>query len=224
MAEKVFEVGTMPTRIAYSDTKLERGGFLNIFSFCFAEDGGEKHCRDMMHRGHATVVLPVNFETRELYMIEQGRHLRIFVEHPDVKATLKAAKKGDLTDPIDTASEDVHTLEAPAGIIDPGETPAQTAVRELHEETGIRVEESDLIEVATYYPSVGGSTETVTAFFASLKGPVTHERVHADALERIIVWKMSFDEAFDALASGRIVTASSNIVLRELRIRDLQGS
>lgn len=224
MAEKVFEVGKMPTRITYSDPKLERGGFLNIYSFCYAEDGGKKHCRDMMDRGHAAVVLPVNFATRELYMIEQGRHLRIFVEHPEAKAALKEAKDGGHPDPIDTASEAVRTLEVPAGIIDPGETAAQAAVRELQEESGIRVEESDLIEIATYYPSVGGSTETITAFFASLKGPVTHEQGHADTLERIIVWKMTFDEAFEALESGRIVTASSNIILRELRIRDLQRS
>ena len=151
--------------------------------------------------------------------------MRIFVEHPEAKTALIDAKGGGSPDPIETASEDVRTLEAPAGIIDPGETPAEAAVRELHEETGIRVEESDLIEIASYYLSVGGSTETITAFFASLKDPVTHERGgHADATERIVVWKMSFDEAFDALASGRIVTASSNIILRELRIRELQRS
>jgi nudix-type nucleoside diphosphatase (YffH/AdpP family) len=47
-------------------------------------------------------------------------------------------------------------LEAVAGRIDPGESPAAAAARELAEETGVTAER--LIEIASYYPSSGAVT------------------------------------------------------------------
>jgi ADP-ribose pyrophosphatase len=42
--------------------------------------------------------------------------------------------------------------EVPRGFMDAGETPAQAALRELTEETGLRCATADLIELGTYAP------------------------------------------------------------------------
>lgn len=52
--------------------------------------------------------------------------------------------------------------EAVAGIIDPGETPEQVAIREAHEEAGLEVEE--LEPIFHYIASPGAITETVRLF------------------------------------------------------------
>ncbi len=55
-------------------------------------------------------------------------------------------------------------LEAPAGVIDPGETPIEAANRELEEETGFTA--SRLVRVGEAYVSPGYSTELITLFLA----------------------------------------------------------
>ncbi|MDA8194294.1 MAG: NUDIX hydrolase [Thermaerobacter sp.] len=55
--------------------------------------------------------------------------------------------------------------ELPAGEIDPGESPAQAALRELAEETGYRA--GRLIWVDRFYPSPGYSTEWLDLFYAT---------------------------------------------------------
>lgn len=56
-------------------------------------------------------------------------------------------------------------LEAPAGLIDPGESARTAAVRELDEETGLAVQEAR--EIATVWSSPGVSTERITLFLAT---------------------------------------------------------
>ncbi len=55
-------------------------------------------------------------------------------------------------------------LELPAGVVDPGETPLQTAHRELEEETGYRAEQLDLL--ASFYTSPGFCTEQLFVYLA----------------------------------------------------------
>lgn len=52
-----------------------------------------------------------------------------------------------------------HLLEFPAGMIDKGELPADTALRELEEETGLKASEMALESL--YYSSPGGSAERI---------------------------------------------------------------
>ena len=55
-------------------------------------------------------------------------------------------------------------LELVAGLVEPGETPAEVAVRETAEESGCTVRE--LLPVASYYSSPGGSNEYFYLFCA----------------------------------------------------------
>lgn len=56
-------------------------------------------------------------------------------------------------------------LELPAGLIDEGEEPLETAQRELREETGLRG--GDWRELASFWTSPGFVDERVTVFLAS---------------------------------------------------------
>lgn len=228
MKELIFRSGSQPSAYSYRNLRMEKAvGFLRIVSYESDAFGGR---HEMMDRGHATVVLPVDFARREVYLIEQPRHTRAFVETEEGRSLLERAKRGGWTDGEDgiTLPRDaVATLESPAGIIDPGETAEFAAVRELREETGIVVEESDLELVATYYPSVGGTSERITAFLAHLPEDGKLRRVETlsnEDIDQVTVWKLGFDDIFALLRDGKVMTASSNIIFRELRIRDLARS
>ncbi|PLX68524.1 MAG: hypothetical protein C0603_05065 [Denitrovibrio sp.] len=57
-----------------------------------------------------------------------------------------------------------RVLEMPAGLIDQGESPSETAVREVYEETGVRITQDDLIDLGVVYSGVGMTNEEVNIF------------------------------------------------------------
>lgn len=57
-----------------------------------------------------------------------------------------------------------YIIEAPAGVVEPGESTRETAYRELIEETGYKSKE--LIEIGYYYVTPGYSTEKMHFFIA----------------------------------------------------------
>ena len=74
--------------------------------------------------------------------------------------------------------------EIPAGKLNEGENPKTTAIRELAEETGIRVEQVRLLY--TVYPSPGYTNEKIYVYYAE-KG--TREQAHLDEDEYLdVVW------------------------------------
>ena len=60
-------------------------------------------------------------------------------------------------------------INFPAGLIDPGEEPKQSAVRELMEETGLELYEIDDI-IGTSYSAVGFSNETNVCIVGKARG------------------------------------------------------
>ena len=60
----------------------------------------------------------------------------------------------------------------PSGLIDEGETPRQTAIRELKEETGLDLVEFEAI-LPPCYTSVGMSNETVVPVYCIAEGQIT---------------------------------------------------
>lgn len=228
MKELIFKKGGQQTFYTYRNARVEKAiGFLRIFSY---ESDAFEGRHELMERGNATVVLPVDFKKREVYLIEQPRHLRAFGETEEGREFLARTKRDGFTgtdDKIALSREAVATLESPAGIIDSGETAEFAAVRELREETGLIVEESDLIKIASYYPSVGGTMERITAFIAKLPEDGTIRRAETlsdEDIDHVTVWKLGFDDVFAMLDKGEVMTASSNIIFRELRLRDFQNT
>lgn len=64
-------------------------------------------------------------------------------------------------------------LEIPAGTREPDEPPAETARRELIEETGYA--SGNITEILTYFPSPGYTAEQITLFHADGCYPVEHQ-------------------------------------------------
>ena len=88
------------------------------------------------------------------------------------------------------------TLELPAGKIDEGESPLQTAQRELAEEIGREAEH--WTEVKTYYPSSGYSDEAVHVLAATGLRECDAE---ADASERIEIVRWPLSDLDSAIAA-----------------------
>jgi hypothetical protein len=73
--EMVGRIGKAPPRLVYRDFRVERKGFLSIVSY--AIDGHDRRL-EMLERGHAAVVLPVDFRNRELYLLSEIRANKTF--------------------------------------------------------------------------------------------------------------------------------------------------
>jgi 8-oxo-dGTP pyrophosphatase MutT (NUDIX family) len=201
---------------------------------------------EMMDRGHAVVVLPVDYSKGTVVLIRQPRFNVGFVVSPELRALqVKAAQlpepRGLLRQTLsalgsllpfrpkttpdfaDIPADTVLVHEMPAGMIDEGETPEQAVLRELHEETGILVNATRLTKVAAYFPSIGGTTERLTAYIADISGCVPDLTTAGEGEESIDVWEFTIQEMFDLLRDGHLESASSNILFRELQIQMLRG-
>ncbi len=218
MVERIGRIGRAPERLVYKDLRLERKGFLSLFSFALE---GASHRYDGMARGPAVVILPVDFACRELYMLREIRPLKPFAHLAHAKEILQRLLS-DATGPafeIDAAH--AHLYEMIAGMIDVDETPEEAAVRELREESGLIVPAARLRRVASAFPSIGGTTELVHLFIADL--PETHaaDRIEAlgDGGEEIDILKMTWDDAF-ALVEKETMGVSTGLLLRELKLLD----
>jgi ADP-ribose pyrophosphatase len=105
-----------------------------------------------------------------------------------------------------------------AGLIDDGETPEQAAIREAHEETGVTIDQLQLLH--RFYPSAGACNEffhlyTATADLSQAGG--IHGAV--DEGENIRVHVMPYDAIDTLLNSGRLANAPVIIALQWLNIQ-----
>ncbi len=96
--------------------------------------------------------------------------------------------------------------ELPAGTVDPGEKPLQTARRELIEETGYRAKK--WTRLAEFYPSPGFLTEKMTIYLAT---GLTAGEAHPMDDERIETRWFTAREIDAMIGAGKIMDAKTNI-------------
>ena len=101
------------------------------------------------------------------------------------------------------------TLEIPAGILEPGESSAETARRECEEEVGMRPERLDFL--FGYYHSVGFSTGKIEVFLGRDLRPNPH--AHTDPGEFIEVVLLPFEEIYQQGLSGKIIDSKTLLAL-----------
>lgn len=223
--QMIGRIGKAPERLVYRGFRVERKGFLSLLSY---KVDGLTHRYDMVERGQAAVVMPVDFRTREVYLTSEVRLNRPFGATPPGREWIGKVMRDGFTkmeETFEIPADEARIYEVVAGGIETGETPEAAAVRELREETGLVVASDRLVHVATYFPSIGGSAEMVHAFIADLPDGHIDARVEppGDGSEDIELYRMSWDEAFDLQKQRKIETAATELLLRELKIIDLEG-
>jgi ADP-ribose pyrophosphatase len=97
------------------------------------------------------------------------------------------------------------TLEIPAGILDPGEIPRETAIRECGEEIGLTPGKLDFL--FSYYHSVGFSTGKIDIFRGTDFTPAVN--AHTDPSEFIEVVTLPFETLYQKCINGEIVDSKT---------------
>ena len=149
--------------------------------------------REVLLRGAAVVVMPYDVKRDRIVLVEQFR--------------VGAYVNG----------EPPWLLEAIAGLVEPGETPAEVAIREAREEAGLAL--THVHHVLDYYASPGALSEKAILFWASadtdgIGGVHGLDHEHED----IRVHVMDFTDAMQALEAGRIRSATGLVALQWLAL------
>lgn len=97
--------------------------------------------------------------------------------------------------------------EIPAGIIDHGERPVETARRECEEEIGLRPRR--LLKLCAFYSAVGFSTGSIQLFLA--QGLIAGRNRRHDPTEFLQARAIPFEQAYRWVLSHKIVDAKSII-------------
>ena len=97
--------------------------------------------------------------------IEKRKVRREIIEHPGAAAIIAFDEKGRIILVKQHRFGHGYILEIPAGTLEKGEKPIDTAYREIVEETGY--EAKKMTKLISFFPSVGYNTEEIHVFVAS---------------------------------------------------------
>ena len=155
------------------------GPRFNIVRKTYKREDGKEFLRDIVNPGDAAVILPVT-DRNEVIFETQFRE-----------------------------SVGKVCVELPAGMVDPGEEPIDTAKRELEEETGLIA--NNIEHMITIYPSTGYTSERVHIFLAR---DFQEGKVHFDDTEEIIdIIKVPIKDCVEKAKRGELENASQVIAI-----------
>jgi 8-oxo-dGTP pyrophosphatase MutT (NUDIX family) len=84
----------------------------------------------------------------------------------------------------------------PGGRCDAGETQAQAALRELHEELGLELDQGDVLGLLDDYPTRSGYLITPVVVWVSSNGPIVPNPAEVASTHRIALTDIEPDDAF----------------------------
>lgn len=145
--------------------------------------------------GDAVTVLPFDPDLNVVLLVRQFRH-----------------------GPFARGDTNPWTLEPAAGRIDPGETPEETARRELLEETGVT---ADAVQfVGRYYPSPGAFSEYLYSYVALADLAARDGRVGGldDEAEDIMAHVLPLEHALGMIETGEVNTGPLILSLQWLAL------
>ncbi len=159
----------------------------------FAGGWSDTMVREVFERGDAVAVLPYDPATDSLVMIEQFR---------------PGAIRGD---------DSPWMLELIAGVVEVGECDEGVAHREAMEEAACEL--SDLVPIATVFPSAGACTEQVRIYCGRVnKAAIGGLHGVQEEGEDILVHSIARTDALQMLAENRIPNGHTLIALQWLHI------
>ena len=135
--------------------------------------------------------------------------VREYIRHPGAAVMAPLLENGDLLFLRQYRyAVGAVMVELPAGIIDPGEDPLDTARRELAEETGYTSRE--LVRLGLIHPCIGYSDEEIVVYLARGLVPLEAEGEHDEFVEP---FELSLEEALAWIEQGRITDVKTIIAL-----------
>jgi ADP-ribose pyrophosphatase len=141
--------------------------------------------RFSLERGNSVAVLVYNLDTKKIILLNQFRYPTYKQGH------------GWLTEIV-------------AGMIDEGETPEESARRELLEEAGLTI--STFEHVCDFYSSPGGSSEIIYLYYAEVSGrfavPVKTGGLAGHG-EDILTIECTLEEVLELIGTGALIDAKS---------------
>lgn len=160
----------------------------------------------------------VNLQVDEVMLPNGKTSKREIVKHPGAVAIIAVTpeKKIVLVEQYRKAMERV-LVEIPAGKLEKGETPYNTAMRELEEETGYGCDSLNL--VTSFYTSPGFSDEIVHVYEA--KNLYKKENpAGLDEDEFVNVMEVSMDEALTLISEKKIYDAKTVFAIQYLQLQE----
>lgn len=152
-----------------------------------------------LERGNSVAVLVFNRSTEKLILISQFRY-------PTYR------------------NDGGWTIEAIAGMVDPGETPEESARRELQEEIGLNIDK--LESITAFYPSPGGSSEKIHLYYSEVSGEQANYKKTGGLRavgEDIKVIELTLAGALAKIKTGEIADAKTIIGIYWLENRREKG-
>lgn len=129
-----------------------------------------------------------------------GVSSREWIKHPGACAIVPIFGNGDvmLVDQFRYPPKKLF-IEVPAGKIDKGEHPDETAKRELLEETGLKAK--NLVYIGHFYPAIGYADEIIHIYIAT---DIEEFEVNTDEDEFVQLRRIPFEEAIKMVYTGEI--------------------
>ena len=159
-----------------------------------------------------------------------GRHRRELIDHGEAAVVLVVERQRGVavlvrqwrTGLIGTGV-DPYLLEACAGIIDPGETPEETARRETEEEIGVTV--GRLRSLGSVLPSAGTLTERMHLYVAEVSAADLSSRGRGNPHEgeNIEVVEVPIARLYEMARQGTIEDAKTLIIVQRLMLEAVEA-
>ncbi len=173
---------------------------LRKYTYLYSEPGSEpqEQRREVYDRGNGASVLLYNSDSKTVILTSQFR----------MPTYLNGNESGMM-------------IEACAGLIDPGDEPTATVIREAREETGYHIGEVE--SAFNVYTSPGSVTEILYCYIApySKEMKLSEGGGLDEEHENIQILEIEFEVAMQWVREGKICDAKTILLLQHLIIKGL---